>query len=70
MWNPKVIKRIVLISQVGISMIVPVFLMTWVGLWLEEHFDVPLVLFFMLLGVAAGVRNCCVLIRSYLDEEG
>ena len=69
MFNPKVIKQIVLISQIGISMIVPVLMMMWVGLWVEEQFDLSFVLFFILFGVAAGFRNCYQLIRKYRKEK-
>ena len=69
MFNPKVIKQIVLISQIGISMIVPVLMMMWVGLWVEEQFDLSFVLFFILSGVAAGFRNCYQLIRKYRKEK-
>ena len=64
MLNPKVVRMMALITQVGISMLCPILLMLWFGVWLEERFDIYLVLPFLLLGIAAGFRNCYILLKS------
>lgn len=64
MLNPKVVKTMALITQVGISMLCPILMMLWLGVWLEERFDIPFVLLFLLLGIAAGFRNCYILIKN------
>lgn len=69
MLEPKVVRTLAFISQIGISMMVPVFMMLYVGLWIEEQFDVNLILFFILLGIAAGLRNCYILFREFLQKD-
>lgn len=53
-----------LISQLGISMLVPVFLCIFVGVKLDEKFGTSLTVLFIILGVFAGARNVYVLVRQ------
>lgn len=62
MLNPKVVRTMALISQVGISMLVPILMMLYIGVWLEEKFGIHLILIFIILGIAAGFRNCYILL--------
>jgi ATP synthase protein I len=66
MLNPKVVKTMSLITQIGISMMCPILMMLFLGVWLEERFGIHLVLVFLLLGIAAGFRNCYILIKNAL----
>jgi len=71
--SKKVVQTFSLISQLGISMIVPVILCTIVGVWLEKKLSVSLTIIFIILGVLAGVRNVYTLVKhaskSIADEE-
>lgn len=60
----KAIKMIALVTQIGISMLTPVLLMAYIGLWLQEQFEVQLALLFILMGIGAGFRNCWILIKK------
>lgn len=66
MLNPKVVRTMALITQVGISMLCPIMLMLFLGVWMEDRFGIHLVLPFLLLGIAAGFRNCYILIKNAL----
>lgn len=66
MFNPKVIRMLALITQIGISMLCPILMMLFLGVWLEDRFGIHLVLPFLLLGMAAGFRNCYILIKNAL----
>ncbi|MBE5956166.1 MAG: AtpZ/AtpI family protein [Lachnospiraceae bacterium] len=66
MLNPKVVRMMALITQVGISMLCPILMMLFLGVWLEDRFGIHLVLPFLLLGIAAGFRNCFILIKNAL----
>jgi len=66
MFNPKVVRMMALITQIGISMLCPILMMLFLGVWLEERFGIHLVLPFLLLGMAAGFRNCYILIKNAL----
>lgn len=64
MLNPKVVRTMALITQIGISMLCPILMMLWLGVWIEDRFGIALVLPFLLLGIAAGFRNCYILIKN------
>jgi len=66
MFNPKVVRMMALITQIGISMLCPILMMLFLGVWLEDRFGIHLVLPFLLLGMAAGFRNCYILIKNAL----
>lgn len=60
----KAIKIIALVTQIGISMMTPVLLMAYIGVWVQEQFEVQLALLFILIGIGAGFRNCWILIKK------
>ena len=70
MRNNKVIRALLLISQLGISMMVPVFLCVFVGNFLDEKahtgFFMPL---FLVLGIAAAFRNVYYLLKPFYAKE-
>ena len=57
-YKKSVHRTFALITQLGISMIVPILLCVWVGGWLEEKFKLPVTIPFIILGVLAGMRRC------------
>ena len=54
----------VLITQLGISMLVPVFLLLALGIYLENKFDIYATLPCIILGVLAGCRNTYYLAKK------
>lgn len=56
-----------LISQLGVSMLVPVFLCIFLGVKLEEKLGFPLTIPFIILGILAGIRNVYVLVKHATD---
>lgn len=69
MFDPKVIKTLALLSQLGISMLVPVFLMLWLGSWMNDRFGLQIIPLFILLGIGAGLRNCYLLLRNAVRDS-
>lgn len=63
----QVFQTISLISQLGISIIVPVLLCTVIGVFLDKKFSCSLTIPLIILGVLAGVRNAYVLVRHVSD---
>ena len=53
-----------LISQLGISMIVPIFLCTFVGVKLDERFDLSVTIPLIVCGILAGIRNVYALVKQ------
>lgn len=66
--NKRVFKSFAMISQVGISMIVPIFLCSMLGLFLEEH-GIPAFIPMFILGALAGMRNVYVMLSAIYKEE-
>ena len=62
-------KMITCVTQFGISMLVPVIMCFFVGLWLDKKLDtsyIAIVLFFV--GAVAGARNVYILAKKYSGE--
>ena len=58
-----------LVLQVGISMMVPVFVGFFIGRWLDGLFSTSfLMLVFLALGFLAAIRNTYLLLRDYVDR--
>ena len=63
----KVFTTLALISQLGISMVVPIFLCTFVGMKLDEKFGWSVTIPLIILGILAGARNVYGLVRQAQD---
>lgn len=70
-YKKSVFKTLSLITQLGISMIVPIFLCVYVGNYLDNRFHWHTFIPLMILGILAGFRNCYILVKdANRDEEG
>ena len=63
-----IVKTFSLVSQLGISVLAPVVICTWLGLKLEAKFAFPLTIPLIILGVLAGGRNAYVLVSQVIKE--
>ena len=70
-YKKSVYTTLAMISQVGISMVVPILLCTYAGVWLEEKFDSPWTVIMIVVGVLAGVRNVIAMVKrmKQITEE-
>lgn len=71
-YKKSVYTTLAMISQVGISMIVPILLCTYAGVWLEKKFDFPFIVIMIIVGVLAGVRNVIAMVKrmkQVIEEE-
>ena len=64
-----VFETLALISQLGLSMVVPILLCTYLGVWLENKTSFPFTIIFIVLGILAGVRNVYALLKKYLGKK-
>lgn len=69
-YRKNVYKTLTLITQLGISMLVPTFLCVFLGSYLDERFGWKSFVPLMILGMAAGARNAFKLIKQSYDDEG
>ena len=58
-----------MISQVSISMLVPIFLCSMLGLWLRNQFGLPVFLPLFFVGALAGMRNVYVMLSAIYKED-
>jgi len=56
-YKKSVFKSLALITQLGISMMVPIALCVALGVWIDSKFDTYWVIPLLFLGMAAGGRN-------------
>ena len=70
MRNSKVIKALMLVTQLGISMMVPIFLCVLVGGFIDKKagtgFFLPM---FLVLGIAAAFRNVYYLLKPFYAKD-
>ena len=59
-----------MISQIGISMLVPIFLCLFLGIFLNEKFSsIYFVPIFLFLGIGASFRNVYYLTKSFYAKD-
>lgn len=62
----EVFKTWTLVLQLGISILVPIFLLVALGYILREKLNIDVMLICIILGVLVGVRNTYAIIKNYL----
>ncbi len=66
MFKSKVFKAWTLVLQLGISMLVPIFLLIVVAYIVKDRFNVDIMLLCVIFGVFVGARNVYAIIKNYL----
>lgn len=69
-YKKSVYQSITLITQFSINMMVPIFICTFLGIWLDKKFSTGfwvIVLFF--LGALAGFRNIYIAAKQIYDKK-
>ncbi|MBP3201464.1 MAG: AtpZ/AtpI family protein [Lachnospiraceae bacterium] len=66
MFKSEVFKSWALVLQLGISIMVPVFLMIVLAYIIRDYLKIDIMLLFVILGILAGVRNVYVILKNYL----
>lgn len=68
--DKKVLKSFVLITQIGITMIVPIFLCLFVGMKLDEWFKTNFITVIgIILGILAAFRNVYVMTKQFYLKD-
>lgn len=68
-YDKEIFKNLTLISQVGLSMIIPILICVFAGVMLDRYFSSQTTLGFLLLGIAVGCRNTYVLIMKSAEYK-
>ena len=67
--NKNPYRNLVLISQIGIQIMVPIFMCLLIGILSDEKFSTFFTLPLLTLGILAGGRNAYLLAMSTIKEE-
>lgn len=65
----QIVKTIFLISQIGFTMLVTIFISMGIGYFVDKKFDTKLMVWFIVLGVVAGFRSVYILIRDFTSKD-
>ena len=66
----KIFKTFTMLSQIGISMMVPIFLCVWLGSFLDEKFGTAFLFpIFLILGFLSAIRNVYILTRTFYAKD-
>lgn len=68
-YKKNVYRNFVLITQFGISMLVPIALCVLIGVLIDKHFGTYWVVLFIFLGMAAGGRNVYRMAMSTIEQD-
>ncbi len=65
-----VFQSLALVTQFGISMLVPILLCTLLGVWIGEKFDIPIITVpLFVIGALAGFRNVYIMARKTYEDK-
>lgn len=68
--DKKILRAIMMISQIGISMMAPIFLSAFIGYQLDKWLNTQYwFIIFVLLGVCAAFRSVYVLTKSFYAKD-
>jgi len=68
--NHKVLKSFVMITQISINMMVPIFICAALGVWLGRLFSTDVCfLILVFIGIGASFRNVYILTKSFYSED-
>lgn len=68
-YKKEVFRSLSLISQLGIHVMVPVFMCLFIGCFIDKKFGTSTTLIFMVLGILAGGRNAYMLAKGVIKEN-
>lgn len=68
-YKKSVYRNFALISQLGISVIVPIGLCNFIGVLIDKKFNSNFIIPLIFLGIAAGARNAYRIAMASVKEE-
>ena len=65
----EVVRSFMLVSHLGMTVMVPIFMCVIIGIFIDNRFGTSTLVWLLFLGIAAGMRNAYILIKSVLEEN-
>lgn len=69
-FRKDVYRNLAMITQIGISMLAPIILCVFAGMWMDERWGWHTVLPLLILGILSGCRNCYLLLKDLIPKDG
>ncbi len=69
MYKSIVYKTLVLITQVGISMLVPIFFVLFVTIAIRDKTGFDVIVYGLVFGIIVGFRNSYMLIKKFIYDS-
>lgn len=68
----EIVRSLAMVTQLGVSMLAPIVLCAFIGMWLDERFGWSVTVILVMLGLLAGARNTWILVKQVggLDKKG
>lgn len=65
-----VFRSLILVTQFGISMLVPILLCTLIGAYIGDRFNIPIITVpLFLIGALAGFRNIYIMAKKTYEDK-
>ncbi len=68
-YRKEVFRSLSMITQLGVSVMVPVFMCIFFGVMIDKYFGTSTILIFLILGIGAGMRNAYIMATKILNEN-
>ena len=68
-YRKEVFRSLSLITQLGINVMVPVFMCLFIGLLADKYLHTSITVWLMFLGILAGGRNAYILAEKVLEQN-
>ena len=68
-YKKEVFRSLALITQLGIHVMVPIFMFLFIGYIIDKKFGTSAILVFLIVGILAGGRNAYMLAKGVISEN-
>lgn len=68
-YKKSVFRSLAMVSQLGLCVLVPIFLFTFAGNFIDSRFGTKTTVFFLILGTLGGGRGAYMMAKQMLDKE-
>ncbi len=68
-YRKSVFRSLAMVTQLGLSVITPVFLCIFIGYQVDVHFGTKIMIPMLILGILAGARSAWKLAQSTMEQE-
>lgn len=68
-YRKEVFRSLTMVTQLGVSVMVPIFMCLFIGYMIDKYFNTSTLLVFLFLGIGAGIRNAYIMAMKVLNEN-